>query len=374
MVIEDQLDLGYRVVFTTTSTLILEPLALSGLLTLLCNVASLRPVCGALHRIRSLVTRTAAIGAATSALLFSVNVSASDAQFQSRVVGGVNVPVDFAPSVVGILNKQRFDVFNSSYSSYFCAGTVIESEWVLTAAHCLVDGDGNDVSPDSLLITMGASELDGGNETFIEVVDVILHEAFISSRRGDDIALLQLASEAVVEPTPIEVDDIVLNDAARIAGWGALNPRGDGTQILPTSLQGTIVNMVPSAVCNTLYPVYTGLVSSSQLCAGVAEGGRDTCQGDSGGPLYKFGESGELTLAGLTSWGASCARADSPGIYTRTGAYVDWVRSKIDPDAPGVNVSTNSSSKLLSGASALILFPLAGIAFWRRIRGWNDLS
>ncbi len=31
-------------------------------------------------------------------------------------------------------------------------------------------------------------------------------------------------------------------------------------------------------------------------------------------------------LAGITSYGEGCANVESPGIYTRVSAYLDWIK------------------------------------------------
>ncbi|CAF1083475.1 unnamed protein product [Rotaria sordida] len=47
--------------------------------------------------------------------------------------------------------------------------------------------------------------------------------------------------------------------------------------------------------------------SSTQFCAGVDGGGKDTCQGDSGGPLMRFESvQKQWLLAGVTSFGIGC--------------------------------------------------------------------
>ena len=48
-------------------------------------------------------------------------------------------------------------------------------------------------------------------------------------------------------------------------------------------------------------------------------------QGDSGGPLY-MKRGSQLVQLGIVSWGIGCARADSPGVYTRVTKMMDWIR------------------------------------------------
>ena len=56
------------------------------------------------------------------------------------------------------------------------------------------------------------------------------------------------------------------------------------------------------------------------ICAGVPGGGKGACQGDSGGPLVVGGR-----LVGIVSWGAGCADARYPGVYSDVATLRSFV-------------------------------------------------
>lgn len=80
---------------------------------------------------------------------------------------------------------------------------------------------------------------------------------------------------------------------------------------------GATVPIVGYATCNTNY----NNITVYDICAGYMQtGGVDACQGDSGGPLVCNG-----SLAGIVSWGYSCAQPGYPGVYTNVSNYDNWI-------------------------------------------------
>ena len=261
----------------------------------------------------------------------------ADSHIQNRIVGGSDMNISQAPATVALINNPALASTGSFYQAQFCGGTVIGTRWVLTAAHCLFN-NGSVIPAGSISILMGSTDLEAPVNQAVGVTRVITHEQYDPTIPVNDIALLEIEYDALVTPASIDTQTITLNDNALISGWGALN-MGSQTQqqFFPTTLQGAFVRMIPGDQCGTLFPAYAGQVNSSNLCAGVPEGGIDSCQGDSGGPLYRYeaGATSATRLTGVVSWGYGCALADAPGVYTRVSAFTDWITANSGITAQG---------------------------------------
>lgn len=278
----------------------------------------------------------------TSVLLLSALLSASVAAddfiainepnsvLTPRIVGGAPTDIQLVPATVALLRSARVNLDGNLFQAQFCGGTVIAEQWVLTAAHCVIDLFGNPQEPSEIMVLAGSEDLDNPINQPIEIQQIITHPDFRSVELGSDIALLRLSTSVTVQPIALDTQVTSLNDRAFIAGWGAIDAIGDETnQSFPKLLRGTFVDMTPGDQCATLFPEYADYANSTMICAGVPEGGRDSCQGDSGGPLYRVAGNSVTALSGITSWGISCGLAETPGIYTNVSSYIDWIQTNL---------------------------------------------
>ncbi|XP_020779681.1 hepatocyte growth factor activator isoform X2 [Boleophthalmus pectinirostris] len=213
----------------------------------------------------------------------------------------------------------------------FCAGNLIASCWVVSAAHCFF----RNPLISQIRVVLGQHRFnvtDSNTKTFSVEKYIFPKKFSVFNPTVHDIVLLKLKKQdgRCVRKTPF-IRPICLPDkgmtfpdeyCCSISGWGHIREKAEGY----TGLQEAMVRLIPHEVCRKPQ-IYGNHVTPDMICAGL-NGCADACQGDSGGPLACA--KGDVSfLYGIISWADGCGRKDKPGVYTRVVNYIDWIDSVI---------------------------------------------
>ncbi|CAG4926738.1 unnamed protein product [Colias eurytheme] len=200
---------------------------------------------------------------------------------------------------------------------YFCSGTIISTEWILTAAFCF---DSSRSSSKEIAVGVGSINL--SRATLYPVEKIIIHENFNETSLDNNIALVKLASELILNSNVAPIDlasmDTPPGTNCTLTGWGSYssNPRNRD------DLQVAYLDTISLDQCRKEKGGYTYFsITERQLC-GERNEQRGVCQVEAGGPLAANDE-----VVGIIS----CALLDRfrgnihPYIFTNVYAYLDWI-------------------------------------------------
>ncbi|GAA1255223.1 serine protease [Kitasatospora nipponensis] len=254
-----------------------------------------------------------------------LTVGAAPAQAERRIVGGWTDTADQRPWMVAVASRQQF---GDARSGQFCGGTLVTPTKVVTAAHCFYDESaGRETHRPGLTAIIGRTDLTRRDGVEVPVTSVWIHPQYSFEQNMQDVAVLTLQypqdARAVLPMVGQgETAPYAVGTRAQVYGWGDTT----GRATYATTLHGVDVPIVADAVCARDYPGGSEgtFDARGMVCAGESRGGKDACQGDSGGPLVVADR-----LVGLVSWGAGCADARHPGVYTRLAAVADVVNGQL---------------------------------------------
>jgi len=244
---------------------------------------------------------------------------ASEETSPEPIVDGGPVAIEDAPWTVAVLLAGN----GSAAKRQVCGGTLVQRQWVLTAANCVAGR-----RPSELRVVVNATTL-GAVEPSAELrlSRVVVHPDYNPVQGTADVAMLKLRSPQSTVTTIALNDDAAVpasGEDLAVFGWGAST---DGKQ--PSTLRGAIVQNLETA--GGLCGPYSGTEYNSlaNVCAGYADGAAATCAGDNGGPLVATQRGGARILVGVTGATDRCGDPGYPGVYQRVSTYEGWVFATI---------------------------------------------
>ncbi|XP_018346593.1 PREDICTED: trypsin-1-like [Trachymyrmex septentrionalis] len=240
----------------------------------------------------------------------------------SQVVGGEEAEVGSYPFIVSL----------QIFSQHFCAGSILNEKWIITAGHCI-----NSIPILSILrIKAGKYNLQliENTEQTVKVVKAYVHKNYKGGVGPYDIGLLKLASPLklnnnvqAIELAPPESEP---TGKAWLCGWGSISTTN--YPIMPNKLQHVQIEYINRTICHESVKRLTGSspIHETNVCTGPLHNKISACSGDSGGPLISHNGK-KSVLTGIVSWGIlPCGTLGAPSVYTRVSKFNDWIAQKIN--------------------------------------------
>ncbi|KAG5677872.1 hypothetical protein PVAND_007589 [Polypedilum vanderplanki] len=230
-------------------------------------------------------------------------------------------------------------IFNIKTNRLMCGGSLVSTDTVITAAHCLQDKrQVHPKLPTDIVLKLGRYDLRKTYER--NGIDAFAYEIFIHPQWkfytpdfDSDIAIIKLTSPIIYndlifpiclwqyEHKPIETNGIIV-------GYGkSENAKHRPHEFLPRELE---VTMQTNENCFLRNPRFAEISSINTFCAGK-RGGSGACSGDSGSGLYiKNGD--RWYLRGIVSASFivdNHCDVENDAIYTDVTCHLNWINEKI---------------------------------------------
>lgn len=231
-----------------------------------------------------------------------------------RIVGGAPV-VDHPKYSYSV----AYLIQHNGRLHFQCGGSVLTENYILSAAHCVRNKEGEGA------IRAGSLKKEAGGE-LVNIRKTISHDKFNRERIVYDFALFLLETPLQLSSTISTIDlpppDMKIPNGGTftVTGWGMLAE----DSVSSNNLRAVELRKIREKVCQLVYRERDIQVTDVHICA-QGDLGEDTCNGDSGGGLI-YGS----MIVGVVSYGIGCSRPGIPGIYADVRRVLSWINKEIN--------------------------------------------
>ncbi|CAB3376413.1 Hypothetical predicted protein [Cloeon dipterum] len=270
----------------------------------------------------------------------------------SQIVGGEAASLGQFPWQANIIIND----------AYICGGSLITSNFVLTAAHCTSPGS-------TFQVTLGTIKMSNANppSPAVRLITSVkfTHESYNPNNLNNDIGLLKLPSSVslstyinVIKLPPATDGEVTYaGSTATVSGFGKTS---DSSSASP-SMQFVNLTVISNLDCAKFYG--TDIITSSTLCTQVPK--KSTCQGDSGGPLVIPDGPNSYKQIGVVSFGSASGCLAGPSGFIRVTSYLTWISNKIGQEGATPETTTTTTEAATTTTTSPITSPNCAAADFR---------